>query len=49
MKDEKNDSTWTYYSPTGEIVQEIIYDQGKIIEKKIYNQELVDSLFIEED
>lgn len=39
------DSLWTFYSPEGELVQEILYNQGKVIEKKVYDQAVVDSLF----
>ena len=44
----EKDSLWTFYSPSGELVQEILYNQGKVIEMKVYNQAVVDSLFSDE-
>lgn len=49
MKDYEDDSLWTFYSPEGKIVQEIIYKEGKIINQKIIDQKALDKYFADDE
>jgi antitoxin component YwqK of YwqJK toxin-antitoxin module len=49
MKDYLADSVWSYFSPSGEIVQQIVYRENKIVERKIFDSLATESFFTEEE
>jgi len=48
MKDYLTDSVWSYFSPSGEIVQQIFYKENIIVDRRIFDTIALEKYFSEE-